>query len=135
MFLFTIRSRTNPKSKAAQAFPKVGGAYVSCFISFKDFSGAEKLSKLLIRAEGWIPEKKFEAWKIAKKDLPSKKERQYYAEAMKYGYCLVFHMWPKGALDAAVEYESEAKRKTRFPRTRSNKRLERTRRERASLVR
>lgn len=97
MFLFTIRSRTNPKSQASRDFADAGGAYVSCCIAFKDFAGAEKLAKLLIREEGWIPEKRFEAWKIEKAKLRTKKDKQYYAEAVKYGYCLVFNMWPKNA--------------------------------------
>lgn len=128
MFLFTIKSRTNPKSKATEEFAHIGGAYVSCYIAFKDFVGAEKLAKLLIREEGWIPEKRFEAWKIEKTKLRTKKDKQYYAEAIKYGYCLVFHTWPKDAPDADHEYESESKRKTRLPRARSNNSLQRTRR-------
>ena len=107
MYLFTIRSRVNPKSKAAERFCGVGGAYVSCFISFKDFAAAEKLAKLLIKEEGWIPEKRTEAWKIQKKKLRTKKDKQYYSEAIKYGYSLVFHLWPKDAEDADVNYEEE----------------------------
>jgi len=68
-FLLTIKSRTNPKSKATEEFAHIGGAYVSCYIAFKDFVGAEKLAKLLIREEGWIPEKRFEAWKIEKETM------------------------------------------------------------------
>jgi hypothetical protein len=128
MFLFSIKSRIDPKSKANGEFANTGGAYVSCYIAFKDFGGAEKLAKLLIREEGWIPERRFEAWKIEKGKLRTKKDKQYYAEAIKYGYCLVFHTWPKDAPDADHEYESESKRKTGLPRARSNKRLERTRR-------
>ncbi len=124
MFLFTIKSKVNPKSESAKEFSQAGGAYVSCFISFKDFSGAEKLAKLLIKEEGWLPEKRFDAWKIRRGELKTKKEKQYYSEAIKYGYCLVFHMWPKGAPDAEVEYESN--KRSRLPRTRSNKALQLT---------
>ncbi len=105
MYLFTIRSRVNPKSKAATEFSDAAGAYVSCYISFKDFSAAEKLAKLLIREEGWIPEKRTEAWKVQKKQLKTKKQKQHYSEAIRYGYSLVFNMWRKGAKDAAVDYE------------------------------
>jgi hypothetical protein len=110
MYLFTIRSRVNPKSKAAAKFSDVGGAYVNCYISFKDFTAAEKLAKLLIRDEGWIPEKRTEAWKLQKKKLRTKKDKQYYSEAIKYGYCLVFNMWAKDAEDANVDYEAERKK-------------------------
>jgi hypothetical protein len=105
MYLFTIRSRINPKSKASEQFRDAGGAYVNCYISFKDFAAAEKLAKLLIREEGWIPEQRTDAWKIQKKQLRTKKEKQYYSEAIKYGYSLVFNMWRKDAKDAAVDYE------------------------------
>src|SRR5262245_7262881 len=121
MFLFTIKSRTKPKSKAAEEYPDIGGAYVSCFIAFKDFGVAEKLAKLLIREQGWIPEKRFEAWRIQKAKLRTKKDKQYYAQAIKYGYCLVFHMWAKNVPDANLEYESELKSKRQFPRPRSKK--------------
>jgi hypothetical protein len=96
MYLFTIRSQINPKSKAAAKFSKAAGAYVNCYISFKDLNAAEKLAKLLIRDEGWTPEKRTDVWKLRKANLRTKKDKQYYSEALKYGYCLVFQTWPKG---------------------------------------
>lgn len=110
MYLFTIRSRINPKSKVAEEFSNAGGAYVNCYISFKDFAAAEKLAKLLIREEGWIPEKRTEAWKIQKKKLRTKKEKQYYSEAIKYGYSLAFNIWRKDAKDADVDYEAKGRK-------------------------
>ena len=104
MYLFTIRSRVNRKSKNCEKFKTAAGAYVSCYVSFKDFAAAERLAKMLIRDEGWIPEKRTEAWKLQKKQLKTKKHKQYYAEALKYGYCLVFNMWRKDAKDADVDY-------------------------------
>jgi hypothetical protein len=86
MYLFTIRSRIKPKSEAA-----------------------EKLAKLLIRERGWIPEKTTDASIIQKKGLKTKKDKQFYAEAIKYGYSLVFNMWLKDAADADVDYEAKAK--------------------------
>ena len=126
MFLFTIKSKVNRKSKAGERFLDSGGAYVSCYISFKDFTAAEKLAKLLIREEGWIPEKRFEAWKLQKQQMRTKKDKQYYAEAVKYGYCLVFNHWPRDAKDADIDYESRKSESRR--RTRSNNGLQRTRR-------
>ena len=107
MYLFTIRSRIKPKSKAAEKFPDIGGAYVNCWIQFKDLEAAEKLAKLLIRERGWIPEKRTDASIIQKKGLKTKKDKQFYAEAIKYGYTLVFNMWWKDAEDADVDYEAE----------------------------
>jgi hypothetical protein len=103
MFLFTIKSRVNRRSKTSQKYHDVGGAYINCYISFRDFEAAKKFAKLLIRDEGWIPEKVIDAWKIQKREMRTKRDRQYYAEAIKYGYSLVFHLWPKDAPDAEVE--------------------------------
>ena len=127
MFLFTIESRINPRSKRSREFAddNIGGAYVNCYIAFKDFDAAEQLAKHLIRERGWVPGRRTDAWRLQKRKLRTKKELQYYAEAMKYGYSLVFHMWPKDAPDASSEVQR--KTKTRFPSSRSNKRLERTR--------
>jgi hypothetical protein len=110
MFLFTFRSRVNPKSKEVKRLRDVGGAYVNCWINFKDYDAAEKLAKLLIRESGWIPEKKTEVSRVAKKSLKKKKDKQYYSEAIKYGYTLVFHMWPRDAPDADKDYEAEERK-------------------------
>ena len=80
MYLFTIQSRVNPKSKVAEELSNMGGAYVNCYVSFKDFAVAEKLARLLIRDHGWIPEKRTDAWKIQKAKLKTKLDRQYYSE-------------------------------------------------------
>lgn len=105
MFLFSIRSKVNPRSAYAKDNPDIGGAYANCYISFKDYDAAYKLAKLLIREQGLIPENHVEAWKLQKQKL-AKNDRQYYAEALKFGYCLVFHAWPKDAGDADVDYEA-----------------------------
>ena len=84
---------------------------MNCWINFKDFEAAEKLAKLLIRESGWIPEIKTGESKVQKKSLKKKSDKQYYAEAIQYGYLLIFHQWPKDAADAKVDYESEKKEK------------------------
>jgi hypothetical protein len=111
MFLFTFRSRIHSKSKEAKRRGDVGGAYVNCWINFKDFEAAEKLAKLLIREQGWIPEIKIRESRIQRRSLKKKKEKQYYTEAIKFGYSLVFHLWPKDAPDAKTDYESEDREK------------------------
>jgi len=107
MHLFTIRSRRNPRSKGAAKYGDVGGAYVNCYIQFKDYGAAEKLARLLIRESGWIPAKRTVASVVRKGDVKTKKETQYYSEALKCGYTLVFRLWPKDAEDANVDYEAE----------------------------
>jgi hypothetical protein len=126
MFLFTIESLINPKSKQSREFAddNIGGAFVNCYIAFKDFEAAEQLAKFLIKDRGWIPKKRTDAWPLQKRKLRTKKEKQYYAEAIKYGYSLVFHMWPKDAPDANSEFNG--KTTTRLKSARSNTRLGRT---------
>jgi hypothetical protein len=46
IFLFTFRSRVNPKSEEGEKLKKVSGRHVDCRIHFKDYYGAEKLAKL-----------------------------------------------------------------------------------------
>jgi hypothetical protein len=107
MYLFTFRARLKPKSETAKRLHDVGGAYVNCWISFKDFEAAEKLAKLLIKDSDWIPEIKTVEFLFRKKGCKNKKERQYYAEALKFGYTLVFHLWPKDAEDSDHNYEAQ----------------------------
>ena len=95
MFLFTIEARVNPKAKFAAEWSGVTGAFVNCYVSFKDFELAEKIAKWAVKDSGWIVEKRTDAWKLHKSKLKTKKEKQYYAEALKHGYCLVFHLWDK----------------------------------------
>ncbi|HEV2862586.1 MAG TPA: hypothetical protein VGX48_16350 [Pyrinomonadaceae bacterium] len=109
MYLFTIRSKIKPKSEAARRLPDVAGAYVNAWIQFKDYDAAEKLARLLIRERGWIPEETTDASIIQKKGLKKKRDKQFYAEAIKYGYTLVFNMWLKDAADAGINYEAQAK--------------------------
>lgn len=110
MYLINFRSRIKPKSKAAEEFSDVGGAYVNCWINFKDYDASEKLAKILLRERGFIPEKKTDAWVMQRKYLKTKKQKQYYAEALKYGYSLVFNLWLKNAPDASVDYETKRKK-------------------------
>ena len=109
MFLFAFRSRVNPKSKEANRLKDIAGAYVNCWINFKDYEASEKLAKMLIKEQGWLAEKKTDESKIQKKLLRNQKQKRYYAEAIKYGYTLVFHIWPKGAPDADEDEEEERK--------------------------
>ena len=95
MYLFAIAAKVNPKSKLAKEFREVGGAFVNCYISFKNYQAAEKLARLLIRENGWIPMKETNAYKLTRSRLKTKKDRQYYSEALRDGYCLVFHTWPR----------------------------------------
>jgi len=105
MFLITFRSRIKPGSRVAKEFADVGGAYVGCYIQFKDFRVAEKIAKLLIRERGWIPEERTDVVVLQKCKLKTKSDKELYVEALKYGYTLAFYMWPKDAEDDVEDEE------------------------------
>jgi hypothetical protein len=107
MYLFTFIAKVSRNLREAERFAELGGAYVNCWINFKDYEAAEKLAKLLIRDAGWIPAKKLKAAGVRKKWCKKKSEQRCYSEAMQYGYTLVFNMWPKDAPDADAEHDAE----------------------------
>lgn len=63
----------------------MAGAYVNCWINFKNYALSEKLARILVKQEGFIPERKTDAWIMREKHLKTKKQEQYYAGAIKYG--------------------------------------------------
>jgi hypothetical protein len=73
IYLFTFRSKTKPKSEAAERLRHIGGACESCRINFKDYEAAEKLAKLLIRERGWMLKKRTPESKIQKRYLKKKR--------------------------------------------------------------
>jgi hypothetical protein len=119
MYLITFHAKVNPKSNESERFEDCGGAYVSCYINFKDYEASEKLAKIFIKESGWIPKAKLDAWIIRRKDCKTKKDLQYYSEAIKYGHTLVFHMYPKDAEDADIDLEAKEKRADRKSRTKT----------------
>ena len=110
MYLFTYRAKVKPKSAASQKFREFGGAYISCYLSFKDYEGAKALAKFYIRDQGWIPERMVDESKVQKNWCKKKLEKQCYSEAIKYGYSMIFNMWRKDAPDAKIDYEAKAKK-------------------------
>ena len=81
---------------------EVKGAYVSAYIDYKDLDGALVLTKYYIQENGW----EFIEWDEEYNELGGMEEmadenKQYYAEIMEYGYCMVYHMY------AQIEDEEE----------------------------
>jgi hypothetical protein len=98
MYMFTFLARPNPDNAE---YEKAGGAYVNCYIDFREPTGARLLAEHYIRQEKWNPEKldgEYEA--STPKD---EEEGQWLSEAREYGFCLVFHMWPVDAPDTTDE--------------------------------
>lgn len=102
MFLIIIRA--HPKKREGK-LKKIGGAYVSCWIDFKDPWGAEELAKLAIKSAGWSPRKIIEIQTITLKNT-DKKNKVYFKEAQKFGMSLVFHSWPLNAPDHTKYFDN-----------------------------
>ncbi|MHC5076921.1 MAG: hypothetical protein ACYTFM_10890 [Planctomycetota bacterium] len=103
MWVFTIIARPNSENKE---FKDIGGAYVNAWIDFKDQAGAEALARFYIENEDWIPEKTRDVGWLTISDYDKDdKNRGYLQEAEENGSCLVFHQWPKDAIDDDHDYE------------------------------
>ncbi|HQR06527.1 MAG TPA: hypothetical protein PLN21_06880 [Gemmatales bacterium] len=105
MFIVSLKVRHNRQKWPKSLSKDIGGAYVTCWINYKDYQGALVLSYHYCDEEGWVAETLMEVKSVNRKELKKKANKQYYAEAVKYGYSLVFYTWSKNAPDADVEYE------------------------------
>ena len=94
MFLFTIELKVDPDAQYVAGWEDVEGAFVACYVSFKNLEIAEKIAKWAINDQGWIVEKMINACKLQKRMLKDEKHKRYYAEALKFGYCLEFYLFP-----------------------------------------
>jgi hypothetical protein len=115
MFAFTFLAEVNPKSEIAldPELKDVAGAYAVILVHFKECTGAEVLAKHYIKKNGWKVKKRTRVSEVSKADCTTPERQEYYAEAMKYGYSLAFHMWGKDADDANRDYEKEERKKER----------------------
>ncbi len=102
MFLITIRSY--PKKREGK-LRKVGGAYINCWIDFKDQRGAVELAKASIRRSGWVPRQITEI-KVKTPGNTDKKSRRFFKEARKFGYSFAYYMWSIDAPDHMKNYDS-----------------------------
>ena len=68
---------------------------MNCWVAFAAPDGAKLLARHYVEKEGWIVSRRAAVFAVdearCKKD---RKEKQYFAEAESYGYCLVFHCYP-----------------------------------------
>ena len=92
MFIYVIKAKPTAKSKYSK---DIAGAYVNCWIDFKDSRAGQRLAEMLIEDADWtVLSKRPGRWeyKTLRDVLPE--ERQYYREAKESGSSLVFNMWP-----------------------------------------
>ncbi len=75
------------------------GAYVNCYIDYRDARGAKIPAQWYIADMGWLPETVLEICAVDLEEVEPEFEK-YIHEAQADGYCTVVHMWPAGADDA-----------------------------------
>jgi hypothetical protein len=104
LFQFACKVRADGELVKNERFDNVGGAYVHIWVNFKELAGARVLAQYYLEQAGWLAEKELDVWVIKKREC-KKKDRKYYKEAAKYGYCTVSYMWSRDAPDADQNYE------------------------------
>ena len=95
MYLFMIEATPGPDVELGEEGEgqSIGGAYVNCWIDYKNYEGAEHLAVFYIKNQGWIPGEIVEAYEIEKKgDRGDDAAR--IAEAEETGYCVLFNCYP-----------------------------------------
>jgi hypothetical protein len=94
--LFWFLIHAHPRRRRGVA-SRDGGAYVACWIHFRQRDGALQLAKYGIREAGWrVRSVQGQRWL----DGPAHAERgtrQYYREALECGASFVFHRYPRAS--------------------------------------
>lgn len=92
MYMYLIRAKPTSKSKYAR---RMAGAFVDCWIDFKDSRAGQRLAEILIEEADWeVLSKRPKFWKFKTLRDVRRKDRPYYREAKQFGSSLVFNMWP-----------------------------------------
>jgi hypothetical protein len=77
-----------------EPMPDTAGAYVSCWIDFRQRDGAELLARFYVEQSGWIPGEVEEATWVEEDRYEGTPELQYVREARQDGASFVFHCHP-----------------------------------------
>ncbi|KXX70405.1 hypothetical protein [Flammeovirga sp. SJP92] len=93
--MYQIVAHVKPK-KDSKYYKNVLGAYVTCFINYKEIDGAVVLTKHYIENEGWEEiELEDEYFIINSIEDMVDCYKQYYKEVFEYGYSLIFNTYNK----------------------------------------
>ena len=97
MWYFVLKVSPKPETHLVTEF---GGAFVNCWIDFKEREGAEHLTKFYVSQEGWQYEETQEAaWVESSTYDTDSKGMEYFLEAEANGTCFVIHTWPANGED------------------------------------
>lgn len=86
--------KVSPKSDTLLA-TEAAGAFVNCWIDFREKEGAEHLAKFYLAQEGWNYEATQEVSWVEKEDYDDDAEgMQHFSEAETNSACFVVNQWP-----------------------------------------
>lgn len=90
-----------PKAGTALA-NQAAGAFVSCWIDFREKDGAEHLAKYYLDEEGWDHEETQEAVWVERETYEKNPEGlEHFLEAQTDSACFVINQWPVNREDEA----------------------------------
>ena len=91
MWYFLLEVSPKPDTELAK---KAGGAFVNCWIDFREKDGAENLAKFYLGQEGWEHEETQEAAWVEALDYEDDSEGlQRFLEAQDNSACFVVDQW------------------------------------------
>lgn len=92
MHMYLIKARPSAKSPYVR---NTAGAFVNCWIDFKDSRAGQRLAEILIHDADWVLlSKRPKCWHFKGIRYVRPVDRPYYLEAKARGHSLVFNMWP-----------------------------------------
>jgi len=91
MWFFELRVSPKPDTDISK---EAGGAFVNCWIDFREREGAEHLAKFYLAQEGWDHAETTESKWVEKQDyVDNPQGLQYFSEAETDSACFVIHQW------------------------------------------
>ena len=97
MWYFVLRVSPKPDTKLAR---EAGGAFVNCWIDFREKDGAEHLAKFYLAQQGWDYGETQEANWVENDDYHDDSEGgQHFSEAQTNSACFVINQWATNGED------------------------------------
>ncbi|MFV0680975.1 hypothetical protein [Ottowia sp.] len=97
---FVCEVTPNPDAWPEGLPSNVAGAFVECWIDFRDLEGTEALCRHYLGSE-WIIAGDVESTRVKKVDLTRKRDRKSWREAKRFGYSMTFNLWPNSSPNGA----------------------------------
>ena len=97
MWYFELKVSPKPDSDLSQ---EAAGAFVNCWIDFREQQGAEQLAKFYLDQDGWnYEETTAEKWVQKESYADNPEGLRWFLEAEANSTCFVTHQWPLNGQD------------------------------------